>query len=207
MTDIAKMKAPQALLAVSLICMLVSGCGGTSKPESSALQVSDPATHTSNPANTIATVAPRSVETDIDGDNDHNSDDYAYGAAANPAVRGAVTALIKSYYAAAAAEDGARACSLIYSIFAEEIPEVYGEPPGSPTLRGGTCAIVMSKVFKQNHRTFVTEQATLHVSAVRVKRLRGRVLLIVKGLGIREMLVHREHSVWRIDSLLPGPPD
>jgi hypothetical protein len=125
-----------------------------------------------------------------------------WGQPASTADRRAVAAVVMNYYAAAAAGDGVAACALIYSIFAEEIAEVYGQPPGPAALRGRTCAVVMSKLFAQQHQQLVSERARLEVSAVRVKGLRGRALLRFADGPEREIEVHRERQKWRIDALL-----
>jgi hypothetical protein len=141
----------------------------------------------------------------VDKDDDNGKDDIAWGRAASAADRRAVTSVVKSYYAAAAAGDAVRACSLMYSIFAEEIPEEYGEsPPGPPGLHGTTCAAVLAKLFKQQHRRLVADLATLEVTRVRLKGRRGLAILHFRTAAHREIPVHRERRAWKIDALLDG---
>jgi hypothetical protein len=146
----------------------------------------------------------RQGRSDNDGDGDNGNDDNRWGYAASPVYRRAVVALLERYYALASAGDGAAGCSLTYSLLAEEIPELYGEPPGPPGLRGSTCEQVMSKLFRQKHRQLVADSATLEVIGVRVKRLRGLALLHFRGSPERDIPVHLEHGAWRVDAVLDG---
>jgi hypothetical protein len=135
-----------------------------------------------------------------------DADDYNtpnYPRVANMTDARAVRALVKRYVATAAANDGASACSLIYSLFAEEIPETYGLPPtGSPALHGTTCAVVMTKLFKLHHSQLAAEAATVEVVGVRVNGNRGLALLHFRGIPARSIDVHRERGVWKINALL-----
>ena len=77
-------------------------------------------------------------------DSDDNSIHF-FGHAAGAAEERTATAFVKRYYAAAAAGNGARACSLLSTEIAGSVVEQYGRPPGPPGLRGTSCAVVMSK--------------------------------------------------------------
>src|SRR5690242_11761264 len=130
------MKSLLALLLVSLFSLGVGACGGSSAGGGSG---SASASATRHPAR------------DRDDDGDKNDDDahvLYWGRAATGADQQAITTLIKRYYAAAAAEDGAQACSLLVPFVAEAVPENYGHQPG---LHGRSCAVVMSKFFRQRH--------------------------------------------------------
>lgn len=149
--------------------------------------------------------------TDRDGDSDNKSNSYydgddnnvrGFGHAASRAGRHAITALTKRYYAATAADDGANACSMMASALAKAIPEDQGRPPGPPYLRGKTCAVVMSKLFKQYHRQLAAYVATLDVDGVRISGGRGLAVLRFTTLPGRQIAVEREHGVWKIDALL-----
>lgn len=200
------MRSMLVLIAIVLLSVCASACGGASKGTDSASRASSSTTTaTETPPVTAAsgtTPVKRSAKTDRDNDSDNNNDDYGYGHAASATDMAAVTALLRRYYAAAAADDGTTGCGLIYSLLAEEIPEVYGEGAGPPELRGTTCPAVMSKLFKQHHQQLVVDQATLEVIAVRVKHLRALAMLSFRTMPQRGILVHREHSVWKIDELL-----
>jgi hypothetical protein len=145
--------------------------------------------------------------TDRDNDSDNSSSSYydsddtsvrGFGHAANASDRRAITALIASYYAAAAAGDGAKACSLIYSTLAGTLPEDLAGA-GPAYLRGTkTCPRIMSKLFEQNHLQFAAYSTKLEVSGIRLKSGRGLVVLGFKTLPGRQIEVGREHGVWKI---------
>jgi hypothetical protein len=192
------------LPAVILLSMSLGACSATSKAPSSTADASKANTASTTVTAQMATGSPRAQanpQRDVDGDNENNDDDYNSGHAASTATTRAVRALVGRYYADAAAGNGAQACSLVYSIFAEEIPEEYGEPPGPPALRGSTCATVLSKLFKREHRRMAADLTQLEVAAVRVKAHHALVLLSFRTKS-REIRVHLEHGVWKIDELL-----
>lgn len=197
-----------SLLAVALLLFVCLGaCGEAGRDTHSGSQVTFNATTTATTSGTTVSNAVTRHDlgkSDNDGDGDNGDDDDRWGHAASEADREAVVALVKRYYGFAAAGDGGAGCALIYSLLAEEIPELYGEPPGPPSLRGGTCAAVMSKVFKQKHRQLVADTASIDVIGVRAKRLRGLALLRFKGSPERDIPVHREHNAWKINALLDG---
>jgi hypothetical protein len=159
-----------------------------------------------------ATPGDSSKDNDSDFDNDYEQekgyrdrDDgsvVAYGHKANSTDKRAITALAKRYYRAAAAEDGATACTLIYSTFAESIPEDYGQGPGPPYARGKTCAVVMSKVFEHFHNQL---SGSFFVTGVRVNGHQGRVLLGSSTQPASFIRVKREHDVWKIYQLIGEP--
>ncbi len=148
---------------------------------------------------------------DHDGDFDnvhvHDNDLY-FGHSATPTARQTVTAVLERYYAAAAADDGVRACLLLYAPLADEIPIVYGRsPPGPPELRGKTCSMVMTKLFKQHRPRLVVDSATLDMTGLLVEGERGLALLRFRTMGNRHMFVQREHGIWKVNELLDaGPP-
>jgi hypothetical protein len=126
-----------------------------------------------------------------------------YGHAASAADRLAVTALVERYYAAAAAQDSARACSLTYYILVETMPEQYGQPPGPLYLRGAkTCRAVLSIVFKRFH-TQLTEPP--EVTGVRVEGDLAYALLGWATMPVGFMEVRREGGAWKIDRVLAAP--
>lgn len=150
--------------------------------------------------------------TDRDNDSDnptHNyydSDDDAerrYGHAASAPVRRVVTALVKRYFAAAIARDGASACTMIYPAIANSIPETLGGSAGPPDLRGSkTCPEIMTKLFEQNHAQLSVYARLLQIDAVRVDGKRALTILRFKGLPARQIAAELEHGVWTIEGLL-----
>jgi hypothetical protein len=92
------------------------------------------------------------------GDDDLDSDVYPHepdnesellGHPANATDFRSVTFAVKSYYAAAARDDGKRACRFLYSVFARTVAEAYGSASGSRSLRGRSCGEVLTKLLRQ----------------------------------------------------------
>jgi hypothetical protein len=194
----------RSLLALTVIALLVVGvgaCGNNGKAAGSASARSGSAS------------AKRTLARDYDSDGDvdpssHYDNDLYFGQEASAGERQSVTRLVDRYYVAAAMENGAMACSLLDSRLAGEIPEVYGQsPPGPPGLSGKTCAVVMSKLFKQRHHQLIVDRATLTVTGVLVEGKRGLVLLRFRAMPKRHVFVDRERGLWKVNELLDaGPP-
>jgi hypothetical protein len=158
------------------------------------------------------TSASNRYDNDADFDNDtiknksyYDGDDSVISASGQPASGAeerTIAALVKRYYAAAAASDGAKACRLIYSMLEEAIPEDYGQPPGPAYSRGKTCAVVMSKTFAHSHSQLAGGFA---VTGVRVEGNEARALLGSRTLPASFILLRRERGVWKIYELLGQP--
>jgi hypothetical protein len=124
-----------------------------------------------------------------------------FGHAAGPSDRRAITTLVKRYYAAIAKADGATACSLLFYVFVESAPEVYGQTTSATAGRGKSCAEVMSNVFRGNHQV-VAENRHLKVMAIRIQRKRAWVLLRFGPKSVRRLVLYREGSSWKVGELL-----
>jgi hypothetical protein len=146
--------------------------------------------------------SPQAGKRDRDNDGDNNDDDahiLNYGHAPGATEREELTSLVRSYYAAGAAEDGVKACSMLYSLISETVAEEYGR---IPALRGSSCATVMAKLFRERHHLLVGESATLKVYATRVKGERALTLLTFAMLPeVRQMLERRVGATWKIAAL------
>lgn len=147
-----------------------------------------------------------SAKPDRDNDGDNNDDDgnvLSFGHAAVGSERQALITLVKRYYAAAVAEDGAAVCSLLAPFIAESVAEKIGH---SPALRGTTCAVVMSKLLKLQHRALVGKSATLKQASVRI--LGNRALTAVSFsapiVEVRQLAERRIAGGWRLLFLLDG---
>jgi hypothetical protein len=126
-----------------------------------------------------------------------------FGQAASAPDAQAVAALVERYYAAAAAEDGARACALIYFILAEALPEEYGGPPGPLYLSvAATCRAVETRVFVHFHAQLAEPP---RVTGVRVNGNTAYALLAWRRLPAGYMEAKREGAAWRIDRVLAAP--
>jgi hypothetical protein len=210
-----------------LLCLWLAACGGTSRSARSASSHSTLATRSAvnakhepfgdydrddyvsghGDADNDDSKLPK------DGDNDsdnatgsyYDKDDQGvryFGHAANPTDRRAVTALVKRYYVTAVAQDGSAGCALIASPLAKSVAETLGQAMGQPDLRGNTCATVMSKVYKLNHRQLLAYEPTLEVTGVRLEGGSGRAILGFKDLPGRQIGVTRESGVWKIQALI-----
>jgi hypothetical protein len=204
----SKMKWLLALLATMLLSGVVTACGGAGKSTSSASQASST---TAASGSTSATSAPGSYRQD-DGDKDNDdsaqpsaslNDDTpllkAYGKAGSEADKQAVTEVVKSYYAAAVAENGAKACSLLYSTLASGLAV---DPGQAGQGKGGTCATAVSALYKSQHAQLVADDVpTMVVTTVRVKGSLGLAVLGFKTMPRSEILLEREGGAWKVDAL------
>lgn len=153
----------------------------------------------------------------VDGDGDldggrrrYDADDQSYrtfGHAATASDRRAISALVRRYYAIAAAGDGAAACASIYVRLARSYPEALGEF-GARYLRGlRTCPAILSRMFEPNRALLATYRARLQIGAVRVSKDIGLAFLTFRGLPTRKMEVIRERGTWKmyaaLDSEMP----
>jgi hypothetical protein len=135
----------------------------------------------------------------------HDGDDdlVRFGEPASAADRRAITSVFKRYQAAAVAEDGVTACHLLYSSFAEAIPEDYGQPPGPSYLRGGkTCQAVMTMLFRHSHDELTS---AFDVTGVRVVRNQGVALLGSRKAPASYLDMRRERDVWKVGALIAAP--
>jgi hypothetical protein len=200
-------KAAVAGLVTVALLALGGGCGSASKDAGSTSKVTSTVAAggvsgaTSSPGRLMG-----DEDNDYKGDVGkayYDSDDNRiryYGHAASAADARAIMALVKRYYAAAAAGDGATVCALTRPIVAETMPENYGQPPGPRYLRGAsTCAAVLSIVFKHFHDKLTVP---VRVTNVRVSGDRADVLLGFKTLQAGEIKMRRERGSWKIDGLL-----
>jgi hypothetical protein len=194
------MKPLLMLLAVVLLSVGAIACGSSGSGTGSASQASSGAATSGGATSTTSSTG--SAQTSSSSQKSNNVS--TYGKEAGEPDKREITALVNRYYVAAAADDGANACSLIYSVLAEAIPEDYGRPPGPLALRGKTCAAVMSKLFKRIPRQPSAVLATTMVTDVRVSGKRGWVGLKSSAMPSGEIIVEREHNSWKIDTLIGG---
>lgn len=196
-----------ALLASAALALAASACGGAARETHSNSSGSGYAPHA--PATAPARSAPPGSYLKWDGDKPDDSggrrgnDDppflKAYGTPATSADRRAVSALVKRYYLAAAAEDGATACSLLTSALANSVA---GGVDRSASSAVGGCGPSMSLLLRQQHRSLTArEPATMVVIGVYLKGDLGLALLGFRRIPESTILVEREARVWKIDAL------
>jgi hypothetical protein len=185
-----------ATLAVGL---QACGFGGTRSGSSAGASVARG--RSSGPA----TANPVAQEKDRDNDGDHNDDDAGileYGHVASASDQHISVALVTRYFAAAAAEDGRTACRLLAPAIAETVAEDEGHSPG---LEGRTCPVVMSKLFKRDHRMLAEKKATLKVTRVRIEGSRALAVLEFSSIPeTRQITERRVGNTWRIVDLVDG---
>jgi hypothetical protein len=180
------MKGLLAALLASMLLLGAAGCAG-SKSTGSTGQTA------------------KSGARDIDNDLDKGDDDAGvlyYGQAAVGAEKQAIMSLVARYYAAEATANGSAACALLVPFVAESVVEDYGHNPG---LRGSSCATVMSKLFEQQHKLLVAENATFKLYALRVLGDKALIVLDYSVLPeVRRMTARRIGGQWKVLYLLDG---
>jgi hypothetical protein len=125
-----------------------------------------------------------------------------YGHPASVPDMHAAKMLIKRYYAMAVAANGATGCSLLYRTYAASVVEDQGSNAGPRYLRGKSCAIVMTKLFKHMSRSLVKPMA------IRAVRVRGETAYVLLGSKMRPasyFRLHREGKRWKLYGLLDRP--
>lgn len=123
-----------------------------------------------------------------------------FGRPADAADRSEIAALVERYYAAAAAEQGTKACGMLFFALAESVAEEYGRAPGPLYLNGAeTCQAVLSRLFAHFHAQLRRRPA---VALVRVSGDRARALLRWRTLPAGYVEARREGATWKLESLL-----
>jgi hypothetical protein len=151
----------------------------------------------------VVSSAPSSHKNDRDNDNDNNDDDAGvlyYGKAADTTDRQISVGLVTRYFAAAAAENGTEACTMLIPFIAESVAEDYGH---TSALHGKSCSVVMSMLFKQHHALLATKHATLKVIEVRVNGDKALAILEFPTIPeVRQITERREGRTWKLQDLL-----
>jgi hypothetical protein len=137
----------------------------------------------------------------------HDSDDgsvLTYGRAASPAETRAIAAIVMRYYAAAAVEDGAKACATMTKIDAATMVEDYGQGSAGPAYlsTGKSCQAVMSLIFKHAHSKLT---GAVHVTGARVNGGEAYALLGSTTMPAGFIIVRREAGRWKIGTIIGGP--
>lgn len=108
----------------------------------------------------------------------------------------------RAYFRAAAAEDGATACTLLTPMLQHDLGGSYEHPSDPPYLHGKTCAEVLTKLFKHRHKLMTAETAGLEVTDVRVTPRTAFILLAFKGIRERRFMgVERYGNTWKLEAL------
>lgn len=191
------------LLAICLQTLGLTACDSSTKTTSSTTRA---VTASDHPAPT-----PEGPTADADADSDgagaFDSDDTTtrhFGHIASPADAAQIAALVRRYYADEAHENGAAACELLASTYAESVPEDYGtSPPGPAWAQGKTCAEVLDRTFARYHDEIVQRMPRLKLERIRTIGREGVVLLYFgHSQARRELRVAREGRRWTVVSLI-----
>lgn len=200
-----------------LLCVCLSACGGGDRNAEAASRSSGGGAASTHEA---PGKSYRTGDDDVDDENGKDpensdpvkTDDYpltAYGHPASPVEKSEITTLVRRYYAVAARDDAALACTLLYSPLARDpaltrtVPEdLYSRPARPRVLPGEGCAQVLSRLFKRRHRTLAGEAASLRVTGVRVDGPHGVALLGFATVGEEWIAVVREGTAWKLHALL-----
>jgi len=211
MMESAEVTRLRTLVTVALLAMGLCSCGDSGSGRSSHAgsgAAPDGAPTSAVAAETSPVPVDRRVDADRDNDigaaNDDTNNDrvMAFGRAASPSERRAVTALVKRYYATALAGAGERGCSMLYSTLAEAAVEDDAQPPGPAYMRGAkTCAAVMALLFKHYHAQLAAELPKLSVTRVRLEEHHGFAFLSFGALPEREISVVRERRTWKLNTI------
>jgi hypothetical protein len=208
------MKSLLALPVIALLGLGATACGGADRAahmpagrylndgDAEKIDDHDPDNRSSNHEDGDGDSF-KEYEDTYDNGSYRDSDDHStliLGHAASAADRRAITAVVKRYYAAAAAGDGAEACSMLTPSLARAAPEDYGKRAGPVYLRGSrNCPAIMSRLFKHFHAELT---GAIEVTGVRVDSESTLALVGSSTIPAGEVAVKREGGAWRLTSLL-----
>ncbi|MGA9285480.1 MAG: hypothetical protein WBV85_08555 [Solirubrobacteraceae bacterium] len=135
-----------------------------------------------------------------------DSDDkatFAFGHSPSTSDRRAIVGVVRRYYAAAAAGDGAEACTLLVPSFAGSVVEDYGGASGPSYLQGGkTCQAVLAMLFRHFHGE-LAEAITM--VEVRVEAGAAQVVISSRTMPASRVLLARQGNSWKVSELLGQP--
>jgi hypothetical protein len=147
------------------------------------------------------------ADDDLDSDaykGERDVDHVLFPRIASPVGAHAATLVVKRYFAVAARDDGAAACSLMYSALAEATAVAYERETGTPAARNEACAVAVSSVFARMRRQLRAESATLRVDEVRVLGRQASVrVTFAAERPSRYVSLERERGAWRVSRILP----
>ena len=109
-----------------------------------------------------------------------------------------IGALVENYYAAAVADDGARACSLIDSSLALSLPHDYGNSFGPSYMHGKTYSAVLTNMFKHLPGQSTADLASTKITGVRVMGNRGFAQFTSRSFRTGEIAVAKRGRTWKL---------
>jgi hypothetical protein len=185
-----------ALLASALLAGGALACDSSSSSSSTAPVAN-------NTASTSTSGGYLKEDADSDGDDPHTTqpgqDDQeflaGYGPLTDPATTSTIASVVRRYYAASVAGNGAGACALLNAALATSLAGGQGQA-------AGTCATGIAPVLTEQHQRLRTEEpATMTVIGVRAKGNLALAILGFKHAPESDILLQREDNTWKIDAL------
>jgi|HubBroStandDraft_3_1064219.scaffolds.fasta_scaffold144276_2 hypothetical protein len=200
------------LLAATALSLAVIGCGSSGKghadsPASAVTTTTGAASQTSSAPTPSGGYLINDADRDNDdpgyGDIGRENDDSRllseYGSPAGKAEKQAITAVVKRYFAAAAAGDGATACSLLTPSFVAGVVENAGTSAQDATAG---CASSVSRLLAGQHEQLAEDEvATMVVIDVRIKHDFALAVLGFKNAPEAEILLQRDGHAWKLAAL------
>ena len=199
------------LLTMAMLASGVAACGGASGDPSSSSSADRSAATTggTTQTNTHAKLPAGYWKSDGDEDLDEqengpSKDDkggmVASGHGASPADKNAISAVVRRYLQAGTAGDGAEGCSLLAASLSGALAEQESQLPSRSA--GVTCAAALSRLFNEEHARLLAEGfATMVVTGVHVDGPMALATLGFRTAHESEIVLRREHGVWKIDAL------
>lgn len=206
--DRQRLRLPVALLTIALLGATLAACGDTRKvadlTATGSRSIGSAASHTTSA--TPEGYVREDGDKDYDdgphptkGQRDNGSLFAIYPGRAGRTEARAITTVVKRYYAASAAGEGAGACALLSAGLAKGLAADHAQPTQSART---TCAAAISPLLAQQHRHLIAEDpTTMMVTSV---HLNGKLALVVLGFKRApegQILLEREGHTWKIDAL------
>ena len=208
-------KSIPALFAAALLCLSATGCSSNGSHSSSHASSRHLAGNA--PAQSVKSSHKGQAGGYLAGDADADEDDkgnkrYNLEVSGNdtfvPASDGKeagrtdkqrIATLIKRYYLAAAAGDGARGCALLDPALTKELAAGQ-ERPGEVASKA--CAAAVSQIFRQQHQLLASDDvATMSVIEVRVKGDVAAALVGFRTMPVGRIHLKRDRGHWKVDAL------
>jgi hypothetical protein len=195
-----------SLTLAATVAFAMSGCGGAGDTQGKVQQTTTEQTGAAKQATAQGSYSLR--DGDRDSDDEHpplrfGNDDAPllvdYGGRADPANTHTIEALVRSYYAASLAGNGAKACELLARSLAQAVPDEYGK---GAQAGGEGCRGPMSTLLAQQHARLLSQEIpTMLITGVHVKGKVGLAVLRFKTTPESQIILAREGGIWKINAL------
>jgi len=96
----------------------------------------------------------------------------------------------------------ARACGLLHWLLAEELVEQHARGKGPRSLRGASCAEIVSKLFKLHRHALTDGIALLKVTTVQVRATHAWAVVDLGGARKYIAFARREGAAWKLGMML-----